>query len=145
MEVHGSIASMLSVTLGMEMEATGFENLYLRGAVMGMRKEETDFLVAEIAEFSELGDYLNMPMRTYSSGMMMRLAFSMATSVNADIVLMDEWLSVGDQGFSAKAERRLKKMIDNANILLLASHDQKLLSSTCDRIIHLEHGKIIGS
>ncbi len=143
LEVRGRVASMLSITLGMEQEATGLENVYIRGAILGLRRHEIDALIPEIADFAELGDYLEMPLRTYSSGMAMRLAFAISTSVAADIVLMDEWLSVVDQEFSAKAQRRLRQMVDNAKILVLASHDPALLAANCNRIIRLEHGKIV--
>ena len=94
--VVGNVASMLSITLGMDSEATGRENIYIRGAIMGLRRRQIDPLVDEICEFSELGDYIDVPVRTYSSGMAMRLAFAISTSVSMDIIVMDEWLSVGD-------------------------------------------------
>jgi lipopolysaccharide transport system ATP-binding protein len=96
----GRVASMLSITIGMDMEATGYENIFLRAAIMGMRRRETQALADEIGEFSGLGDYINMPMRTYSSGMSVRLAFAISTSVAADVILMDEWLSAGDASFA---------------------------------------------
>jgi lipopolysaccharide transport system ATP-binding protein len=142
-EVRGRVASMLSVFLGMDSEATGLENLYLRGAFMGLRRHEVDALVPDIAEFSELGDYLEMPLRTYSSGMAMRLAFAMSTSVSADIVIMDEWLSVGDAQFSDKAEQRLLRMVDGAKILVLASHNDHLIRKSCNKILRLEHGELV--
>jgi lipopolysaccharide transport system ATP-binding protein len=126
----------------MDPEATGYENIFLRATVMGFKPREIAPLVDQIADFSDLGDYINMPLRTYSSGMSMRLAFAISTSVNADIVLMDEWLSAGDAAFAEKAHRRLTHMIDKANILVLASHDEHLLRSNCNRIMRLERGNI---
>lgn len=143
-EVRGSLASMLSISLGMENDATGLENLYLRGAIMGLRRHEVDSLVADVTDFSELGDYLNMPLRTYSSGMAMRLSFAMSTSVSADIVIMDEWLSVGDSAFSEKAQHRLQRLLDKAKILVLASHNEQLIRKSCSRIMRLDHGEITG-
>ena len=143
LEVRGRVASMLSITLGMEGEATGVENVYIRGAILGLRRHEIDALLPGIADFAELGDYLDMPLRTYSSGMAMRLAFAISTSVAADVILMDEWLSVGDQEFSAKAQQRLRQMVDSAKILVLASHDPNLLAANCSRIIRLEHGRVV--
>lgn len=143
MEVQGRVASMLSITLGMDPEATGLENIYLRGAVMGLRRQQIDSLIDDIADFAELGDYLHIPMRTYSSGMSMRLAFAVSTSISTDVVLMDEWLSVGDESFSAKAQERLKQMVDSAKILVLASHDMSLLTTNCSRLIRLDHGRIV--
>lgn len=142
MEVNGRIASMLSITLGMDLEATGYENIFLRATVMGFKPREIAPLVDQIAEFSDLGEYINMPLRTYSSGMSMRLAFAISTSVDADIVLMDEWLSAGDAAFAEKAHQRLTCMINKAKILVLASHDENLLRNNCNRIMRLEHGRI---
>jgi lipopolysaccharide transport system ATP-binding protein len=143
LRVEGSVISMLSITLGMEGEATGIENVYMRGVLMGLSKSEIDALTEEVKEFSELGNYIYMPMRTYSTGMMMRLAFAISTSVKADIVLMDEWLSVGDAEFSQKAEARLLKLIENAKILVMATHNLGLVEAVCNRTMHLHQGKIV--
>ena len=94
-------------------------------------------------EFSGLGEYVNMPVRTYSTGMLMRLAFSISTSVQADILLMDEWLSVGDAEFTEKAEQRMKDVVAKSGILVLASHSPDLIAKECNRVVHLEHGRII--
>ncbi len=142
-EVTGKIASMLSITLGMDQEATGRENIFLRGAFMGLRPQDTELLLDEICEFSELGDYIDMPLRTYSSGMSMRLAFAISTSVQADIILMDEWLSAGDASFTAKAQKRINDLVDQAKILVLASHSPEIIRRNCNRILLLEHGRII--
>ena len=142
LETRGRIASMLSVSVGMEMEATGYENIFMRGTIMGLTRREIANKVDEICEFSELGEYLDMPMRTYSSGMSMRLAFAISTSTNADILLMDEWLSVGDASFAEKAQKRLTDMVGRAKILVLASHNLELVKSNCTRIIYLEHGRV---
>jgi len=142
-EVSGKVASMLSITLGMEAEATGYENIFLRAAILGLRAEQVVPLVDGICDFAELGDYIHMPIRTYSSGMWMRLAFAISTSVPADIILMDEWLSVGDVSFSNKAEQRLAKMVGRAKILVLASHDENLIKKNCNKIIHLDHGRLV--
>ena len=98
--------------------------------------------IDEISEFSELGDYLNMPMRTYSSGMNLRLAFSIITTFPADIILMDEWLSVGDARFNKKASERLDEMVAQSSILVIASHDDALVNRLCNKVITLEHGEI---
>jgi lipopolysaccharide transport system ATP-binding protein len=140
--VTGRIASMLSITLGMDAEATGRENIYIRGAIMGLRRRDIDGLMDQICEFSELGDYIDMPVRTYSSGMSMRLAFAVSTSVAADIILMDEWLSVGDASFAKKAQERLGRLIEQAKILVIASHDENLIRSNCNQILRLEHGRL---
>jgi len=141
-EVQGRVVSMLSITLGMDSEATGRENIFLRGAILGRRRREVEPLVDEIADFAGLGEYIDMPLRAYSSGMAMRLAFAISTSIPSDIVLMDEWLSVGDRDFAAQAEARLKQMLDASKILVLASHDAELIARNCTRIIRLEHGRV---
>lgn len=140
--VSGKVASMLSVNLGMDEEASGLENIYLRGAVMGLRRREIEPLVREICDFSELGEYIQMPLRTYSSGMSMRLAFAISTSVAADIVLMDEWLSVGDASFTKKAQDRLHAVVRQAKILVIASHDEQLIRKNCNRVLRLVHGRL---
>ncbi|MFZ4542305.1 MAG: ABC transporter ATP-binding protein [Rickettsiales bacterium] len=142
-DVTGRLATMLSITLGMDTESTGYENIFLRALIMGLTRKQIEPLVGEICEFSELGDYIDMPMRTYSSGMAMRLAFAISTSIPADIVLMDEWMSVGDAEFSGKAQARLRTMLDKARILFLASHDEQLIHRNCNKIMHLDHGEIV--
>lgn len=141
--VDGRIASMLSITLGMDMEATGFENIFLRATIMGLKPKQVAPLADEICEFSELGDYIHVPMRTYSSGMSMRLAFAISTSIAADIILMDEWLSAGDASFSEKAQSRLTRLVDQAKILVLASHDEQLIRRSCNKILRLDHGDLV--
>jgi lipopolysaccharide transport system ATP-binding protein len=105
--------------------------------------DEIQARIPGIQEFSGLGDFLDMPVRTYSSGMLMRLVFSIVTSVEADILLMDEWLSVGDADFVAHAEQRLRELIDRASILVLASHSETIVASLCNVVVHLEHGQIV--
>jgi lipopolysaccharide transport system ATP-binding protein len=139
-ETKGDIVSLLDLSLGMDSESTGFENIFLRGVMMGMRPKEIESKIEEIAEFSELGNYLNMPIRTYSSGMSLRLAFATSTSMKADIILMDEWLSVGDADFNQKASRRLESMVESSSILVLASHSKTLVEKLCNRVFSLEHG-----
>jgi len=142
-DVAGKLATMLSISLGMDTESTGYENIFLRATIMGLRTREIEPLVDDICAFSELGDYIHMPMRTYSSGMSMRLAFAISTSFPADIVLMDEWMSVGDAEFSIKAQARLRSMLDQAHILVLASHDEQLIRRNCNKIMHLDHGQLV--
>lgn len=140
---QGTVSSLIDPSLGIESDATGVENIMLRGLVMGMSKKQIDDLTPEICEFSGLGEYVNMPVRTYSTGMLMRLAFSISTSVQADILLMDEWLSVGDAEFTHKAEQRMKDVVAKSGILVLASHSPDLIAKECNRVIHMEHGRIV--
>lgn len=140
---YGSVASLIDPSLGIEPDATGIENIMLRGLVMGMSKKQVDDMTPQICEFSGLGEYVNMPVRTYSTGMMMRLAFSISTSVEADILLMDEWLSVGDAEFTEKAEQRMRDVVSKSGILVLASHSMDLIRKECNRVVRLEHGRIV--
>jgi lipopolysaccharide transport system ATP-binding protein len=140
--VDGRVATLLDIYLGIDAEATGYENIWLRALMMGLRPADIDQKVTDIAEFSELGEYLDMPLRTYSAGMRLRLAFAVSTSVDADILLMDEWLSVGDSGFQPKAKQRMEELVARTKILVLASHDYSLLKSMCNRVLRLAHGKV---
>ncbi|MHB8423016.1 MAG: ABC transporter ATP-binding protein [Leptospirales bacterium] len=140
--VEGRIASLLDISIGMDFEASGLENIYLRGLLMGLPRQVIRSKIDEITSFSELGDYIEMPVRTYSSGMVMRLAFSIATSIEADILLMDEWLSVGDADFVKKAEDRLRGLVLKTPILVMASHSPEILKEVCTKVIRLEAGKM---
>lgn len=141
-QCEGTISSLIDPMLGIEMDATGLENISLRGLIMGLSAAQIRGLIPEITEFSGLGGYLSMPVRTYSTGMLMRLAFSIATCVRSDILLMDEWLSVGDAEFRCKAEERLREIVDEAGILVLASHSYELIARECNKVLELSHGTI---
>ena len=143
LKTNGRIASLLDVSMGLDPDATGFENIFIKGLMDGLPPEVIKNKIDEIADFTELGEYLNLPVKTYSSGMMLRLAFSISTSVEADIIIMDEWLSVGDASFNKKAADRLELLIDKSSILVVASHDPNLIENICNRKIHMEHGQII--
>lgn len=140
--VEGSVATLLELSLGIDIEASGYENIWLRGLMMGLTPKDIRSKFEDIVEFTELGDYLDMPVRTYSSGMQLRLAFAVSTSVDADIILMDEWLGVGDSEFQPKAKKRMEELVARASILVVASHDHQLLKGACNRIFRLEHGKV---
>lgn len=141
-KIIGDIASLIDISLGIDPEATGRENIFLRGALLGMRRAQINDQLDDIIGFCELGDFLDMPLRTYSTGMHLRLAFAVSTIVRPEILLMDEWLSVGDEGFKHKAEARLKGLVQSTNILVLASHSRELIENTCNRVLWLEHGKV---
>jgi lipopolysaccharide transport system ATP-binding protein len=140
--INGEIGSLIDISLGIDPEATGRENIFLRGGLLGMTKAEIAEKLDEIIEFSELGDFVDMPLRTYSTGMHLRLAFAVSTTVRPEILLMDEWLSVGDEGFKQKAEERMNELVKSTNILVIASHSRELVMHTCNRVLWLEHGKI---
>lgn len=143
MQAEGRVTSLIDVTLGMDHEATGYDNIMLRGLILGLSKKRIKDLTPEIKDFSGLGEYLAMPLRAYSSGMVLRLAFSIVTCVHPDILLMDEWLSVGDAEFVSKAQRRLQQMVDKASILVIASHNEQIISRLCNVHVKLAHGHIV--
>jgi len=140
--IEGKVGSLIDVSLGIDGEATGIENIYLRAALLGIPKEIVNRELNSIIAFSELGEFIHMPVRTYSTGMHMRLAFAVSTMISPDILLMDEWLSVGDKGFQTKAEKRLNQLIERSSILVIATHSRDLIERCCSRVLWLEHGKI---
>lgn len=140
--LDGQVASLIDVSLGIDHEATGRENIYLRAALLGLAKKEINAILDEIIDFSGLGDFIDMPVRTYSSGMHLRLAFSVSTVIRPEILLMDEWLSVGDEDFKHKAEARMTKLVESTSILVIASHSRDLIQNNCNRVLWLEHGSI---
>ncbi len=141
--ITGKVASLLDLSMGMDPEQTGRQNIILRAVFLGMSIAQAKALVPEIAEFSELGAYLDLPMRTYSSGMAMRLGFGVSTAIQPDIILMDEMISVGDSRFATKALARLQAMLDKAGILVIASHSSETLRQYCDRALWLKEGRIV--
>lgn len=140
--VEGRISSIFQVGLGMDPEATGYDNILLRGLLLGMTRGEIEHKVEEIAGFSELGPYLALPVHTYSSGMALRLAFAISTSIEPDILLLDEWIGAGDQHFLQKAQRRLRELVGQTNILVVASHRLRLVEELCTKAVLLEHGSV---
>jgi ABC-type polysaccharide/polyol phosphate transport system ATPase subunit len=140
--IEGSISSFTDIALGMDPESTGWENIIFRCAFMGMTFEQAKRLSPTIAEFSELGEYLDLPMRTYSSGMFLRLAFAISTSIEPEILIMDEMIATGDANFIEKAKRRIRELVDKAHILAMASHDLKLVREICNKVLWLDHGTI---
>ena len=141
-ERQGTLIPMFDIGIGFDHEATGYENIFLRGMMMGLTRREIADRTDEIAAFSELGEYLDLPIRTYSAGMTLRLMFSIATSVAGDIILMDEWISVGDESFQSKAQKRMLEITGKAGILDIASHDPNVLLQHCNLGMRLEKGRI---
>src|SRR5215475_2758564 len=141
----GKISALLDASVGLNAEATGRENIILRGMYMDIHPREMRARIDEIAEFTELGPYLDMPVRTYSSGMMVRLSFAASTCIASEILLMDEWLSAGDESFLDKAQKRMEHFVGASSILVLASHSVELLERWCNRAILLDHGRIVAS
>lgn len=145
LEIKGEIASIFNATSGFVPNATGRENIILRGYMLGLDYDRIRELIPSIAEFSELGDWIDQPIYQYSSGMTLRLAFSITTSLRSDILLMDEWLGAGDAEFIEKAQKRMDEMVENAQIIVLASHNMPLLSRVCDTCLVLDSGRVIFS
>lgn len=141
-QIQGKVISLIDLALGINPEASGSENLLIRGRLLGLTRKEISKKHDEIVAFSELGEYMHMPVRTYSSGMLLRLAFSVSTAVNPEILLMDEWLSVGDADFRGKAEARLADLVAKTRILVIASHSRELIEQVCNRAIWVEHGDV---
>ena len=141
--VSGKVTSLIDLSLGMDGEATGIENIYLRGALLGFKRRWLSTKVKEIVEFAGLGDFIEMPLRTFSTGMQMRLAFSIATLQQPEILVMDEWLTVGDADFQEKSQQRLNEIIKKTSILVIATHSPELVQRVCNRMIELERGDLI--
>lgn len=140
--VEGSISSLFDIALGFEAEATGWENIAYRGYLQGETPQTIKAKKQPIADFSELGDFLNMPVRYYSAGMIVRLAFSIATAVEPEILLVDEVLSVGDLAFQQKARQRMQEMIGKARLIIVVSHDLNSLVRLCKQALWMDHGRV---
>lgn len=145
LRISGKVAPIFDIALGMDMEATGYENIILRGLFLGLRRKEIEKKTEEILEFTELGDFLGLPVRTYSAGMRLRLAFAVSTAIEPEILLLDEGIAAGDAAFLQKATERLKRFASNASIIVLASHSDHLIESMCNRAVLLDRGKIIAA
>ena len=138
----GKIAPLFDTGFGMDMDATGYENIRLRALYLGLTRKEIDARIEEIAEFAELGSFLGMPLRTYSAGMQTRLAFAVSTSIDPEILLLDEQIGAGDAGFMEKASKRLEELIKRSGILVLASHSDEAVRRFCTKGLVLEHGRV---
>lgn len=140
--VSGRIDALFNISLGFRREATGRRNIVLRGLINGWSASEIEARSEQIIEFSELGDFIDMPFKSYSQGMAARLAFSIATSFEPEILLMDEWINAGDPRFQDKAKKRMAEMTEQAGIIVLASHSHSLLKQNCNKILELERGHV---
>ena len=143
LEVEGRISSMFELATGFEMESSGWDNIYLRGLMLGESPKEIKAKMREIAEFSELGDFLNMPVKYYSSGMFVRLAFSISTTICPDILLLDEVVAAGDAAFLQKANQRMHEMVNISKIMVLVTHSMDSAEEMCNRCIWMERGAIM--
>ena len=139
---QGGIATVFELGAGLEPELSGYDNILRMSLLMGMTIPRAKENISDIEMFTELGDFLQLPVRTYSSGMTMRLMFAVATAVEPEILLIDEMFGTGDSQFQEKARARLGRLIDSSNIFVFASHSQELLKTYCNRIFNLEHGNL---
>jgi lipopolysaccharide transport system ATP-binding protein len=140
--VDGSLNALLDTQLGMNGELTGRENILLRGLYAGLSKVRIRQLEEDVAAFAELGEFLELPVRFYSSGMVVRLGFALATAINPQVLLMDEWFMAGDARFLSKAMARLENVVQGAEILVLSSHQNNAIREWCTRAIWLDHGRV---
>ena len=141
--VEGTVSPLLELGAGFDLNLTGRENIFLNGAILGYSKEYLTAHLEPIIEFSELEEFIDTPLRNYSSGMIIRLAFSIATAVNPEILILDEIMAVGDSRFQQKSQMRMNELINGNATVLLVSHDIELIAKTCQRVIWIEHGRII--
>jgi ABC-type polysaccharide/polyol phosphate transport system ATPase subunit len=143
MNIHGKVSSILDFATGFEAEMTGVENIYIRGLLLGMDPDMIRQKTEDIIKFSELGDHVYQPVRTYSAGMFIRLAFATTTSIDPDILIMDEVVGAGDASFQEKAEKRLRNLITRGNVVIMSSHSMGMIEEFCNRVIWLEKGVVM--
>jgi ABC-type polysaccharide/polyol phosphate transport system ATPase subunit len=142
LEVEGQVSSLFDIALGFEADASGWENICFRGYLQGETPRTIKAKIQPIADFSELGTFLDMPVRYYSAGMRLRLAFSIATAIEPEVLLVDEVLSVGDMAFVEKAAQRMREMMDKAQLIVMVSHDMESVKRLCHRVVWMDHGTI---
>lgn len=142
-KILGRVSPLLDFATGLELHHTGLENIRIRLMFLGESPESIDKKINEIAEFSELGEFINMQAKTYSTGMFMRLAFATSTSINPEILIADEVVGAGDAQFANKAKRRIEELLSGERTTVLSSHSMELIRNFCDRVIWLHHGKVI--
>ncbi|MBO5955611.1 MAG: ABC transporter ATP-binding protein, partial [Clostridia bacterium] len=140
--MNGTVSALLELGAGFNPEYTGIENIYLNGTIMGIKKEEVDEKIDEIAEFAEIGDFINRPVKNYSSGMFVRLAFAVAINTDPDILIVDEALAVGDYRFQAKCYNKFEELKEKGKTILFVSHDVDSVRRFCTRALWLDNGKL---
>jgi ABC-2 type transport system ATP-binding protein len=141
-EIHGRVAPVFDLGVGMDPEISGYENIMIRGLFLGMSRKQMEQRVDDIADFTELGDFLRMPLRTYSTGMRVRLALGVVTSIDPEILLLDEGIGAVDAAFLDKSKKRLSELVERSGLLVFASHSDEFLRELCDTGVWMEHGRI---
>lgn len=142
-DIKGSIHSLFDLGLGFDLESSGRENIIYRGLLLGATPAEIEAKSQEIIDFADLGEFIDYPIKSYSSGMLVRLAFSVSTSLTGDILLLDEVVGAGDASFMAKAQRRMKELMNGSKIMVFVTHNTTLVQQVCNRVIMMEHGRIV--
>jgi ABC-type polysaccharide/polyol phosphate transport system ATPase subunit len=141
--VDGKVAPLLEIGAGFHPDFTGRENIFFNGAILGYTKKQLQAIESEVIQFAEVEEFIDTPVKYYSTGMYTRLAFSLATAMNPDILILDEVFNGGDAAFKEKATARMRAMIDKANIMIMVSHDSQLVKSLCNRVLWLDHGQLV--
>jgi ABC-type polysaccharide/polyol phosphate transport system, ATPase component len=141
--IEGRVTPLFDLGLGLDMDASGYDNIRMRAAYFGIDGDEIERKMEDIVAFTELGDYLDLPVRTYSAGMTLRLAFAAATAVDPEILLMDEWIAVSDTKFLEKAQRRAESFVNRSSIMVVASHMDDVLRRLCNKVLWLERGAVV--
>jgi ABC-type polysaccharide/polyol phosphate transport system ATPase subunit len=139
---NGDVSPLMSLGVGFDPGLSGRHNIYLNAAYLGLSKEKTERLVPEIIEFAELKEFIDRPVRTYSSGMKVRLGFAIATNINPDILLLDEVMSVGDADFQEKSQRRMDEMLEQSRVIVVATHNMQFVEENCDKAVYLNDGHV---
>lgn len=142
-EIKGTVRSLFDISLGFEPEASGRENILYRGLLLGLTPKFMRSIEEEVVEFADIGEFIDYPIKTYSAGMQVRLAFAISTAVGGEILLLDEVMGAGDAMFMEKAKRRIYRLVEQSEIMILASHDTSTLKSTCQRVLVFDAGRII--
>lgn len=142
LEIEGNVSPLFNTSPGMIADDTGYENIFTCGRFLGMSTDEIESKLSDIVDFTELGEYLSLPVRTYSSGMLVRLGFAIATAIEPEILLLDEGLGAGDARFAEKVNRRINALVDSASILVLATHSESLIRNLCNKAVLMNQGRV---
>jgi len=144
LDIEGDVAAIFNVGLGIRRDSTGLKNIQIRSMMAGLNKKQTHAVIDSVKDFAELGEYIHLPVRLYSSGMAMRLNFAISTAIKSDILLLDEWIGTGDIAFRQKVAERMNQYVEQSNLVVLASHSMAILRKVCNKALWLEKGEIRG-